>query len=399
MLQRKFLFLSCVCNFALVVSLEVSAGTIKVMTFNIKTSTFGIGFDQEESWDYAFGNSNDRRDRVISVINSSFPDLLGVQEMRSGQLDYMEDRLSDYAYYGVSRDTGTTNNSGERSGIFYKKSRFELLDRGEFWLSETPSAAGTTFFGDGGDTNNPRMATWVILHDRQMVQNYFFINTHWSLDAEARRLSGILMRDKIIELADGLPVIVTGDFNETAASRGGYAALVRRRTAGEFQLDNSYFESGAPLGKTFHGYNGGVNGSPIDFVFSSTSDFQAISGEIIHTTFDGLYPSDHYPVEVVLDVTPKIFGDYDEDNDVDGTDFLVWQRAFGTTSFDSPADGNSDGTVDVEDLDLWRDQFGTMVSSQTSAPWQAIPEPSTVLLLLGGEIALIVINGIRRRVR
>ena len=38
--------------------------------------------------------------------------------------------------------------------IFFKKERFDLLDKGVFWLSETPSVPGTTFYGNGGDTNN-----------------------------------------------------------------------------------------------------------------------------------------------------------------------------------------------------------------------------------------------------
>src|SRR5690606_36000412 len=132
---------------------------------------------------------------------------------------------------------------------------------GDFWLSETPNTPGTTFIGNGGDTNNARMATWVKLHDREAAQNYFVINTHWSLDSEARRLSGVLMREKITELAGNMPVIATGDFNEFAG-RPGYTALVRRRETGDFQLTNSFAHSGTPAVKTFHGYEGGLEGSP-----------------------------------------------------------------------------------------------------------------------------------------
>ncbi len=48
-------------------------------------------------------------------------------------------------------------------------------------------------------------------------------------------------------------------------------------------------------------------------------------------------------------------GDFDEDGDVDGSDFLAWQRGYGTISQSSmnDGDGNSDGNVDSQDLELW----------------------------------------------
>ena len=204
------------------------AVTLKVMTFNIKNASTTPGFDQEQSWDYVLNNSNDRRDRVVSVINSASPDILGVQELKLGQLSYLDDYLADYSYYGVGRDTGTNSDPGERAGIFYKKSRLRPLAQGQFWLSETPSVPGTMFVGNGGDTNNARMATWMKLFDSQSNETYFVVNTHWSLDNAARAEAGMLIREMISELSDGLPIIVTGDFNETATGTG-YALLAPRQ--------------------------------------------------------------------------------------------------------------------------------------------------------------------------
>jgi len=51
--------------------------------------------------------------------------------------------------------------------------------------------------------------------------------------------------------------------------------------------------------------------------------------------------------------------DFDNDGDIDGADFLSWQRGFGTSSA-GPADGdaNSDNNVDGADLSIWESQFG-----------------------------------------
>jgi len=51
--------------------------------------------------------------------------------------------------------------------------------------------------------------------------------------------------------------------------------------------------------------------------------------------------------------------DFDSDGDVDGADFLTWQRGFGTTDAQR-VDGNSDddGDVDASDLAAWKVQYG-----------------------------------------
>jgi hypothetical protein len=52
--------------------------------------------------------------------------------------------------------------------------------------------------------------------------------------------------------------------------------------------------------------------------------------------------------------------DFDGDSDVDGVDFLAWQRGFGTTGTALPGDGdaNGDNHVDAVDLGIWQMQFG-----------------------------------------
>ena len=54
-------------------------------------------------------------------------------------------------------------------------------------------------------------------------------------------------------------------------------------------------------------------------------------------------------------------GDFDKDGDVDGQDFLVWQRNFGVTSGATSNDGdaNGDGAVDGEDFLVWQANFGS----------------------------------------
>ena len=81
--------------------------------------------------------------------------------------------------------------------------------------------------------------------------------------------------------------------------------------------------------------------------------------------------------------------DFDVDGDIDGADFLIWQRGFGTTGTpgtllgQGDADGN--GTVDGLDLGVWGNQFGTTSIVSATA---AVPEPSSLVLLLAVGVLL-----------
>jgi len=81
--------------------------------------------------------------------------------------------------------------------------------------------------------------------------------------------------------------------------------------------------------------------------------------------------------------------DFDSDSDVDGVDFLSWQRGFGAAGGLAQGDANSSGFVDAADLAIWESQFGS-----TGLPAvAAVPEPSSVALTI---FAAMVLAGIRR---
>jgi peptidyl-prolyl cis-trans isomerase A (cyclophilin A) len=71
-------------------------------------------------------------------------------------------------------------------------------------------------------------------------------------------------------------------------------------------------------------------------------------------------------------------GDYDFDEDVDGYDFLKWQRSFGST-IDVAADNNGNAIVGSEDLTAWKNGYGSVVASGASV-LQVVPEPSSLAI-------------------
>jgi autotransporter-associated beta strand protein len=87
--------------------------------------------------------------------------------------------------------------------------------------------------------------------------------------------------------------------------------------------------------------------------------------------------------------------DFDGDGDVDGADFLTWQRGLGGPGGLAQGDANGDSTVNAADLGIWTSQFGTGAPSVRAAA--AIPEPAAaVVAMIAAGVALI---GRRRRSR
>lgn len=76
-------------------------------------------------------------------------------------------------------------------------------------------------------------------------------------------------------------------------------------------------------------------------------------------------------------VSSGLPGDFDHDGDVDGADFLVWQR------------GESPGGATSGDLALWEANFGAPYNGAATAA-AGVPEPATLALLAVGAVLLAV---------
>jgi GH35 family endo-1,4-beta-xylanase/endonuclease/exonuclease/phosphatase family metal-dependent hydrolase len=221
-------------------------------------------------------------------------DIFGVQEAQSEhQKDLSE--LPGYNYYlGRGVDDGK-NPKQQANSIFFKKERFQMLDSGDFWLSETPDQPSL-----GWDVVNccNRICSWVKLKDLRTQKELYFFNVHFDHQGvAARRESGKLMVRKIREIAQDNPVICTGDLNSTPDQE-------QIQTL-ETLLNDAYKVSKMPP----YGPEGTFNGFRFDAPLRKRIDYVFVSRQITVWKYavltdakDQRYPSDHLPVVVHLTI-------------------------------------------------------------------------------------------------
>jgi endonuclease/exonuclease/phosphatase family metal-dependent hydrolase len=281
---------ACVLSAALtsVAADPPAAGDVRVMSFNVR---YGTAKDGENHWDR-------RKEFLADTVKAFDPDLLGTQETLAVQRDYLAERLPTHAAFGVGRNDG--KESGEMMAVYWRKDRFEKLDGGHVWLSESPDKPGVK----GWDAAHPRMLTWVKLKDRKVPggKPILWLNTHLDNRGAKARVEGAkILRDRLAALGEGCSVVVTGDFNSPEGSEP-YAALFGKPGDRAALVDTfrvAHPEKGAEEGTATGFKASATRGARIDWIGCSR-DWTVRAAEIDHTSRDGRTPSDHFPVTAVL---------------------------------------------------------------------------------------------------
>lgn len=296
---------------------EDAPGAFRVMTFNLRYDNPGDG---ENRWEL-------RRNFAADLMHESGASVVGIQEGLHHQVAFLDSALPQFTYVGVGRDDGAQ--AGEYAAIFVDTTRWEIIDSGTFWLSETPTEPSV-----GWDASMERIATYVFVLERggmvavsgkrddmespftphEGISSHsadqtpiLILNAHFDhMGAIARLESARLIREKIHLLRQFgedmvLPVVVMGDFNTSPDSE----TIQVFRTFMNDAFEKTSLPPQGPV-TTFTGFKVIENGymdpdGRIDYVFVSDS-FD------VHTylAFDGLrngrYVSDHFPIVVGINI-------------------------------------------------------------------------------------------------
>lgn len=230
--------------------------------------------------------TSDRKESVRQTIMTYMPDTIGVQEASPAWMNYLSTQLGEmYNYVGLGRDGGS---NGEHSAIFYRKDRFELIETGTKWMSDTPDVVSKF-----KESSLNRVFTYAILLEKKTNREIMVVNTHLEHTSnEARELQVAVLMD-FLKNYTKYPIVLTGDFNANPES-----AVYRMVTA---QLaDSSKVAQKAEQHYTFHNY--GKSSTYIDYAFVSRQNIVVSHYRVITEKMNGMLPSDHYALIIEYQV-------------------------------------------------------------------------------------------------
>ncbi len=249
--------------------------SFNIMTYNIRMNTPNDGVN---AWPL-------RKDKVAGLIKFHQADIFGVQEALLVQMNDLKASFPEFDCFGVGRDDG--KEAGEFMTIFYRKSRFEKIDAGTFWLSPTPDKPGLAW-----DAGCNRTCTWIKFKDKETKKYFYHFNTHFDNSGKvAREESAKLILKFIGEInRENLPLLLTGDFNSSKENTPIQEIL-------KVLFDSRDKCQSAPYGPT--GTSGGFavkeSKRVIDYIFINQK-VNVLRHGVLSDSFGMFYPSDHLPV-------------------------------------------------------------------------------------------------------
>ncbi len=249
---------------------------LRVMSCNVRCiSPTDLG---KKSWFY-------RADLIMQGIQKEQPSVIGFQEVTKWHYSYLCDTLALYDSVITYRDDAFNS---EGCPIFYRSDIYTLIDKGSFWLSETPDVMSKSW---GAQFN--RVCSYVILRDNATETEFVVFNTHLSHVSDEARINGIqVVLDKIKEFGS-IPAVLMGDLNAEEDSETYKSATANF-------LDTKYQTENTMTSCTYQGWGEQLDRNCIDYILVSKTGFRTNSYRVVTDTYDGVYSSDHFPLSVSL---------------------------------------------------------------------------------------------------
>ena len=255
------------------------------------------------------GNAKDAASRERAEIGAEIVrkhdwDIFGTQEVCTWQKPAYLGNDGRFGVVGRPCCTREEDPKGQTWGnyIYYKKSRFDVLDSGHFWLSQTPDKASK-----GWTEKQYRICNWGKFRDKKSGREFFFFTLHQGLTADARLEMAKLVRAKAEEIAGrDAAVIITGDFNATRDE-----ASIAAVESGGFLSNSEKLSQTRPSGEKGTYVKANWNRAlcdssdpatvKLDYIFVS-KPVKVLSCSVLADNQKGHYPSDHRPIMAVVKI-------------------------------------------------------------------------------------------------
>ena len=260
------------------ISESSDASCITVVSANVRC--YNDGDSGKRNWYY-------RAPYTVQTLIDANADIIGLQECMKVHYDCIRPALKGYGSFIEYRDNA---DNPEGCPIFYNLSKFELIKNGTFWLSETPDRISK----DWGAACY-RICSFAIFKCKADGKELAVFNTHLDHVSEEARIKGIrLILDKLTEFG-GMPCVIMGDLNDFESS-------VTYKSATELFDDAKYKTDDTDSGATYHEWGELPDYENIDYFLISKKGIKVLQYRVIRTTYDGVYPSDHYPIKLKINL-------------------------------------------------------------------------------------------------
>ena len=255
--------------------LALRVGTCNVRCLSAKDDKAGNGWDA-------------RKADLMNLLRKLDMDVFGMQEVHEKPYADLCEGLKEWE---IVDDYEVT------TPVAYRKSRFDLVKKGVFWLSETPDVPRSLGWG----AKNIRPCLYLILADKATGRKFCFINTHTDHRSALARVEGMkLIMRRMKTFAEGLPVVFVGDHNCGPATEPAAEARKVLKDA----RDISEKKDPGPI-NTFHKWGAiqGIDWRRCDYIYVSDGirvrDF--VTHDDKHPGTDR-YPTDHYLLSASIEL-------------------------------------------------------------------------------------------------
>lgn len=258
------------------VTIAPATETVTMMSCNVRCLTpLDLG---KKSWFY-------RADLMIDGIAQVAPGIIGFQEVTSWQYDYLTHCLPQFDSVIDYRDDSVI---AEGCPIFYHTDLYTLVDKGSFWLSETPEVMSKAW-----GAAHYRICSYVILKNNADGKEFVVFNTHLDHVSDEARIGGIgVVLDKIAQFGS-LPAVIMGDFNATEGSE-------TYKSVTEYFLDAQYAARYSCSTHTYQNWGNPKAFKRLDYFMLSKSGIDPIAYRVCSAIADEVYYTDHCPIVLEL---------------------------------------------------------------------------------------------------
>ena len=231
------------------------------------------------------GEFSQRAPLIKRAILNNNVDVVGFQEVTPFWTECFQRDLEGFDNITVYR----AESNKEGTPIYWNSEKLTALDKGHFWLSDTPDTESL-----GWDAKCYRIACWVLFEEKETGKKFAFINTHLDHRGEKARINGIqLVCDFIKEkFGSDMPLVLTGDFN----ARPDSDTLCKARSLLNDARDVAKVTTDEP---TFHGFKGLE--SIIDYIFIS-NNIKCNEFKVVKEKEGESFQSDHNGIVAEIEV-------------------------------------------------------------------------------------------------